>query len=418
MLTDIERPGAPDTLEAIGVDLGVLAALTLKTLYLAGNSTVGEIADRLALPPGPTLEILRFLRGERLCEIIGGDGQFDISLRYTLTEAGFARTASVLAQSGYIGPAPVPLADYVESVKRQSVHQVDVRREDVEESLSRLVFRQETVNRIGQAFTSKRATLLYGASGNGKSSAADALRDALAGDILIPYAIEVAHQVIQLYDPSIHELAEASEKQAWLSDRRWVLIRRPALLAAGELAANHLELLLDEASKTYQAPIQTKANGGLLVIDDFGRQRLNAAYLLNRWIVPLEKGIDSLSLHNGIRFEVPFDVIPLFLTNRRPAELADEAFLRRIRYKIEVPAPDRGMFMEILRRECRKNSVAYDEDAGLWLVSEYLEKPGREMRGCQPRDIVDAIVDAARYQGTERRLTPEAISAACATYFV
>ncbi len=149
MLTDIERPGAPDSLEAIGVDLGVLAALTLKTLYLAGNSTVGEIADRLALPPGPTLEILRFLRGERLCEIIGGDGQFDISLRYTLTEAGFARTASALAQSGYIGPAPVPLVDYVESVKRQSVHQVDVRREDVEESLSRLVFRQETVNRIG-----------------------------------------------------------------------------------------------------------------------------------------------------------------------------------------------------------------------------------------------------------------------------
>jgi predicted ATPase with chaperone activity len=160
-----------------------------------------------------------------------------------------------------------------------------------------------------------------------------------------------------------------------------------------------------------------KANGGMLVIDDFGRQHLDAAYLLNRWIVPLEKGIDNLSLHSGIRFQVPFDVIPLFVTNRRPADLADDAFLRRIRYKIEIPSPDHGRFLEILQRECERSELAYDEDAADYLIDQYFLKPGREMRGCHPRDIVEAIAASARYQGTHRTLNRETIDEACTNYF-
>ncbi len=190
------------------------------------------------------------------------------------------------------------------------------------------------------------------------------------------------------------------------------------MVAAGELAPNHLELIIDDVHRTYEAPIQMKANGGLLVIDDFGRQHLDAAYLLNRWIIPLEKGIDILSLHNGTRFQVPFDAIPIFVTNRRPADLADEAFMRRIRYKVEIPGPDEELFLEILRRECERNEVRYDEDAARYLLEEYFRKPGRPLRGCQPRDLVEAIAAAASYQHKERALSREAVDDACANYFV
>ncbi|MBD3298946.1 MAG: hypothetical protein GF341_09845 [candidate division Zixibacteria bacterium] len=177
-------------------------------------------------------------------------------------------------------------------------------------------------------------------------------------------------------------------------------------------------MIRDEVSKTYEAPIQMKANGGLLVIDDFGRQRLDAAYLLNRWIVPLEQGIDTLSLSNGARFEVPFDVMPLFLSNKDPVELADEAFLRRIRYKIEIPGPTVESFKTILRRECERNNVSFDESSIDYLVSEYFTNPQRPMRGCHPRDLVEAIADASDYRGTSRALNPETIASAAASYFV
>jgi hypothetical protein len=284
--------------------------------------------------------------------------------------------------SGYVGPAPVPLDTYFGYVRDQSIMKVGLSRERIETALSALVLDQRTVDLIGQAISSKRAFLIFGASGNGKSAAADCLRSVLPGNILIPRAVQVMHQVIQVFDPSSHEIVgEPGARTAGgrMSDQRWILIKRPVVFAAGELAASHLELVLDEVHKTYEAPIQMKANGGLLVIDDFGRQQLDAAYLLNRWIVPLEKGIDNLSLHNGARFQVPFDVIPMFITNRRPAELADDAFLRRIRYKVEISGPDAERFIEILKRECQKNNLDYRQAAARHLIDKYFKKPGREI---------------------------------------
>ena len=416
-----EQPAAPATVEDLGLDLGFVADLTLKTLYFAGNVSGGELCDRMALPVNVTGEILGFLRRERLCEVTGGSGLSAATLNYTLTEAGLERATAALAMSGYVGPAPVPLDTYFGYVRDQSIMKVGLSRERIETALSALVLDQRTVDLVGQAISSKRAFLIFGASGNGKSAAADCLRSVLPGNILIPRAVQVMHQVIQVFDPSSHEIVgEPGARTAGgrMSDQRWVLIKRPVVFAAGELAASHLELVLDEVHKTYEAPIQMKANGGLLVIDDFGRQQLDAAYLLNRWIVPLEKGIDNLSLHNGARFQVPFDVIPMFITNRRPAELADDAFLRRIRYKVEISGPDTERFIEILKRECQKNNLEYRQAAARHLIDKYFKKSGREMKGCHPRDIVEAIAAAARYQGTDRALTNATIDEACSQYFV
>jgi predicted ATPase with chaperone activity len=398
-----------------------MADLALKVVYFAGNATGGELSERLALPLNVANEVLALLRKERLCDVSGGTGLTTATLSYTLTSAGLDRAAASLQMSGYAGPAPIPLDRYFESVHGQTIQDLHISREQIESSLADLVFDQHTIDLIGAALSSRKATLLYGASGNGKSTAADCLKRALTGEIVVPYAVEVMHQVIQVYDPSTHEVVEDAPTRApdgTILDRRWIRIKRPLVLAAGELAASHLELVLDDVARTYEAPIQMKANGGMLVIDDFGRQQLDAAYLLNRWIVPLEKGVDNLSLHSGTRFQVPFDVIPLFITNRNPADLADDAFLRRIRYKVEVPSPDTERFIEILKRECAKHHLEYDDDAAAYMVDVYFGKPGREMRGCHPRDIVEAIAAAGEYKGSAHALNRETIDAACSNYFV
>ncbi len=416
----VEYPPAPASVEDTGLELGLLADLALKSLYFAGNIAGDVLSDRLALPVPVVAEVLAFLRRERLCEVTGGAGLSLAGLNYTLTAAGSERASAAMALNGYAGAAPVPLDTYFAYVRDQSVQNVVLNREMIEPALSDLVLEQRTIDLIGQAVSSKRAVLFYGSSGNGKSTAADCLRNAISGNILIPYAIEVMHQVIQVFDPSSHEVVERPGSRAGIpiSDRRWILIKRPLVFAAGELAADHLELVLDDVRKTYEAPIQMKANGGLLVIDDFGRQHLDAAYLLNRWIVPLEKGVDNLSLQNGARFQAPFDVIPIFISNRLPSELADEAFLRRIRYKVEIPPPTISLFHQILKRQCERSHVTYNESVAKYFVDEYFSKPGRQMRGCHPRDIVESIVAASSYHNSPRELTEEAIDEACANYFV
>ncbi len=427
MVIDVEqakRPVAPGSVDGTGLEFGVVADLTLKTLYFAGNISGNEVADRLALSVTVATEVLDFLRREHLCEVTGGTGRSRGTLRYSLSGSGIDRASQALERSGYVGPAPVPLSAYKEQVRKQSILNAEISHQGIEESLSHLILPERTKDLIGQAVSAKRASLLYGASGNGKTSAAQGLRAALPGDILIPYAIEVMREIIQVYDPSTHEAVETAAadgeelSRPGMPDRRWVLIRRPAVIAGGELSAHHLDLMLDEVHKTYEAPIQMKANGGLLIIDDFGRQRLEAVYLLNRWVIPLEQHVDYLSLHSGARFEVPFDAISLFVTNLLPEALADDAFLRRIRYKVEIPGPDASSFLEILKGECQRYDVAYDDKAASYFTKIYTKNGTREMRGCHPRDIVEAIVDAARYHGKGRALTPAAIDEACANYFV
>jgi predicted ATPase with chaperone activity len=421
VVLDLERTESPTSIHETGLDPGFLADLTLKTLYFGGNISGSELVERMSLSLNVVSEVLDFLRKQRLVETTGGVGLSAATLQYALSNAGQERASAALALSGYVGPAPVPLEAYFEQVRRQSVLDVEISRHDIEASLRDLVLSDKTLALIGQALSSKKATMIYGASGNGKSTMAEALRDSLSGEILIPYAIEVMHQVIQVYDHSVHQIVQDTPKRTSagrIVDPRWITIKRPVVLAAGELAPSHLELILDETYKTYEAPIQMKANGGILVIDDFGRQNLDAAYLLNRWIVPLEKGLDNLSLRNGARFQTPFDVIPLFVTNKRPNDLVDEGFLRRIRYKVEIPSPTPELFFDILKKECQRNGVAYDQKAAEYLLETHFDQQGREIRGCQPRDIVEAIAAAARYQSNERALTRATIDDACSNYFV
>ena len=416
------RPRAPTSLHESGLDIGILTPLALKILHHSGHMSERAIAGRLGLGLPIVTELLKFLLKENLCEVTGGQGETIGGSQYTLTTKGLERATTALATSGYVGPAPIPVADYIAQVKKQSVQGIDFDREKVEGSLSHLVLSDETRELIGQALSSKQSFLLYGASGNGKTSAAIGLRDATPGEIIIPYAIQFMREIIQIFDASAHELVELPgdkrDESGALLDGRWVVIKRPVLLVAGELAANQLELMLDDVHKTYDAPVQMKANGGILIIDDFGRQQLDAAYLLNRWVTPLERQIDYLSLHSGARLEIPFDVIPIFVSNRKPAELADEAFLRRIRYKIEITSPDRGQFIEILRRECEAHGIAYNDSAAEYLLEHEYGNGRREMRGCHPRDLVDAIADAAEYQGTESAFTHVTVKQAARRYFV
>jgi predicted ATPase with chaperone activity len=414
-----ELPPAPLSAEETGLDGTLLLDLALKTVYFAGNPSGAEVADRMALPTGVVQEILTLLRHDHLCEVTGGSGTSPSTFRYALTSEGVSRAGAALEFSSYVGPAPVPLADYVRQVERQSIHREVLTAQDIESSLSHLVFSADTLERLGRAISSQKPTLLFGSSGNGKTAAAEGLSRALHGHIMIPHAVEAGRQIIRLYDPSCHETEEPAPGRSPSGvDRRWVVISRPTVFTGCELAASHLELGLDPVHKTYEAPIHVKASGGLLIIDDFGRHQVQASQLLSRWIVPLEQGVDSLTLHTGVRVHVPFDVIPVFSTNLLPSSLADDAFLRRIRYKVEIPSPTREEFLAILRLECERCDVDYCRDGAEHLVNRHYVETGREMRGCQPRDIVEAIADAARYRGSPRVLSPGAVDQAAASYFV
>jgi len=411
----------PLTVEETGLEMGFLADLTLKAFYYSGRATAGQLGAALALSQPVMQHVLTFLSRDSLCEVTGSEGHGPANYRYSITARGMERTAAAFERSAYIGPTPVPLSDYVNQVRRQSVSQARFDPATVEQALGGLVLGPDTRRRIGRAIASGRPTMIYGASGNGKSTVARSLGKALSGQMLIPHALEVYGHIVRLFDPSKHRLAEDTgegQDGRRRQDRRWQLASRPAVLVAGELTRYSLELVFDERSKVYEAPLQLKANGGILVIDDFGRQQMPAVELLNRWIVALEGGVDHLSLHTGQTIEVPFDVIPLFCTNLPPEHLADEAFLRRIRYKVEMPNPSRDDFRDIFQRVCQEYGIQADEAVADYLLTHWYERLERQLRGCHPRDLVEAVVDAARYDGGRVILSPQTVDEACRTYFL
>jgi MoxR-like ATPase len=361
-----------------------------------------------------------------LATVLGAEGTTGASgYMYSLTQKGLDRADAALVRSGYVGPAPVPLADYVGQVEAQTVRDVEIPRESIVDALGPLVLSDQTVSRIGRAASSRRATLVHGPSGNGKTTVVRTLGGVIGGTIRIPYALEAVGQIVHVYDPSKHDIVAEpepeSENGSYLkarSDSRWLTVRRPVIVGGGELTRLSLELMYDDNTKVYEAPLQLKANGGTLVIDDFGRQQMPAVQLLNRWIGALEGGVDHLTLHTGQTIEIPFDVLVLFSTNLPPDRLADEAFLRRIRYKVEVPNPEPDEYRLIFRHECEARGVLYDDSIVTHLFERWYRADGREMRGCHPRDLVEAIVDAANYEGHPPQLSTTAVDEACATYFL
>ncbi len=415
----VPLPPEPQSIEQTGLTVGFIADLTLKTLYLRGQMSAADLSFATGLPLTNVLDkALEFLKNERLVEIRGGTGLSSASYQYVIVDRGAEKAQEALARSQYTGRAPVPLATYIASVKAQTIANVQVTEQELVRAFSHMVIPQDTLRQLGPAFNSGKSIFLFGPPGNGKTTIAEVLVTLLRGEMVIPYAVEIDQQVIKVFDPVYHRLAvDPTTSERMRFDHRWAISKRPIVMTGGELTLETLDLIYDETSKFYEAPFQMKANGGIFMVDDFGRQRVSPRDLLNRWIVPLEKRVDFLTLHTGKKLEIPFDMLIVFSTNLDPADLVDEAFLRRIRYKIGIVAPSVEQYEEIFKRMCQRKGLEYRAQ-GLSQVLAHYRKKNLGLRSCHPRDIIEQLVDQARYLGRPPALDPDLIELACESYFV
>ena len=411
----------PTTLAQTGLSLTFLADLLGKHLLTAGVLTTTALIERLALAGPIVSQILNYMRAEGRVEVRSRQG-LDADLRYGLTEKGRHEANDAMARGGYVGPAPVPLADYVPLVAKQSVHGHRITREAVQEAFAGIVISEELLDRLGPAMNSRRAIFLYGHAGTGKTFTARKLAALLGGLVLVPHAIAVNETVVEVFDPLCHEqLAFSDPPPAALLDQgfdtRYAACERPIVLVGGELSADMLELQSDPSSRSYSAPIQLKANNGFLLIDDLGRQRVEPAVLFNRWIVPMDMRVDSLMTNRGHHFTVPFDLVLVFSTNLRPEDIADQAFLRRLGYKIEFMAVEPGQYKQIWQRVCAEHSIAYDGGLVDYVIEQLHRRSHVPLLPCHPRDLLGMAVDRTTYLGRPR-LDKETLRWAWDNYFL
>jgi len=418
-------PPTPSSVEETGLGRGFLADLVIKIMYQEGSILGYELADRVRLPHAGVVEdVLSSLKKDQLCEVkgtggIGRSGLGRAVYRYSITDKGRAVAREAMARSQYAGPAPVPLPAYNRGIRRQSLDDLTVHHSGLSRVLSHLVVDDQTTAHLGAAVNSRRSIFLFGPPGNGKTAIGESIGElVLRGSLFVPYAVETGNDVIKVFDAVNHSLVEEPSNGRNRYDHRWLRVQRPVITAGGELTLGELDLIYEQTSKYYEAPLQMKANGGMLLIDDFGRQQARPRDLLNRWIVPLEKRADYLTLHTGRKIEVPFDVLIVFATNLEPTDLVDEAFLRRIRHKIAIDNPTWDEYREIFRRECARQDVPYDEKGLAYLIKQHYIEENRPKRGCHPRDLIEQLKDIASYLGTEPALTKPLIDQACHTYFV
>ena len=419
------HPSSPRTLEETGLSQDFVTQLLLKVMHFGSDNTGLELANRVGVQ-FPVIEpILDFLKRTHQCEIYGGSMIGGPSYRYRITDEGRRRALLFLDNNKYVGVAPVPLAQYREYLEAyRRIIPRTVSRTRVREAFSHLVISQRVLDQLGPAVAAGHSMFVYGPPGNGKTVIAQAIRNLQDGEIAVPHAVEVEGQIIKVFDPVNHEpLVDDGVDPDGLMvnarrDARWVRCRRPMVMVGGELTLDALDLSYSPTMGFYNAPVQALANGGVLVIDDFGRQRCPPRDLLNRWIVPLESRVDFLTLQTGQKFDLPFTVLVVFATNIKPAELVDEAFLRRIHYKVFCESPTRADFGEIFDKYCRSRNLDYEPAMIDRLLQGYFKPRGIQMRGCHPRDLIEQALAHAEYVGQPPQLTDELLEAACAGYFV
>ena len=420
-------PPPINKIEDTGLSSLWLQDLILKVMYFQGYLTGFKIAEEIELPFANVVDqLLESLKRDKLVEVRSSQmGLGEGAYLYAITGAGINRAREALERSQYAGPAPVQLQNYNDSIRKQSRGRVQVNPRVMQQVLSNLTLSDKTFHKLGPAVNSGMSIFIYGPPGNGKTSVARAIGNlVLTQEMYIPYAIYVDGQVIKLFDNVNHELAPEEESSPTSGgvrprkDTRWVKIKRPFIVAGGELTLTGLDLVFDDVMKFYEAPFQLRANGGIFLIDDFGRQQVRPRDLLNRWIVPLENRIDYLTLHTGRKLEIPFDVLVIFSTNLPPKDLVDEAFLRRLRHKIEITDPSYEEYRDIFHRVAATKGVNYNDQGLAYLLQEWYVKPNRKLRAVHPRDLCDQILDIARYLGIEPSLSRELIDRAAESYFV
>jgi len=416
-------PPVPKSLQDTGLGADQVEQLLIKTMY-GGEASGLTLAERIRLPFTMLEPLIERVRAEQLVEVRGSaSGSGASGYRYALTDAGRERARQYLDASQYVGPAPVSLAAYLAQMRSLAAARVYIDRDRLRQSFAHLIVGDSVLEQLGPAVNAGKAVFLYGPPGNGKTVIAEGLGRALGGDMYMPHAIDVDGHTLTMFDPINHDSLEADADNSSVitqapRDRRWVRIRRPVVMVGGELTLDMLDLTYNPTAKFYEAPIQLKANGGVFLVDDFGRQRIRPQELLNRWIVPLESRIDYLTLHTGKKFQVPFDVLIVFATNLDPASLADEAFLRRIPYKIPIVDPTTDEFSRIFDLNCRRRNLRFHQVMVAYLQRRHYNPAGRPLRSCHPRDLLDQVTALCRYRGVEPVITRELLDAACASYFV
>jgi hypothetical protein len=424
------QPQVPSKWEDLGLTLPFLFDLTLRTIYNRGQMTGGELAGEMNLPFNALSAILPAMRKQGLIDIVGQKGASgDASLVYEIKPPkGTDAVREALQKSSYFGPTPVPYEDYVESVLAQSIKKLVVTRRSIQKAFEDLIISDLVFNEIGPAINSASSIFFFGYPGNGKTSIAERITRLMGDEIYLPHAVEANGQIIKLFDPILHiptkeaptdsNQPEGVMRKGNSFDPRYIKIKRPTIVVGGELVMAQLDLKFNESGRFYEAPLQMKANGGIFMIDDFGRQQLRPMDLLNRWIVPLEKRYDYLTTVTGTKIEIPFDQLLIFSTNLDPTQLADEAFLRRIKYKIEIRDPDESQYRQIWHLICKSRRIECDDRGLDYLIEKWYRPTKRPFRMCQPRDLLDQMMSLSKYNMERVSFSPDLIDAACMTYFI
>ncbi len=415
-----EPPPVAKSAAETGLDTNFLLNCLLRTMYISQLQTIPELSEQIKLTRAVVEELLNFAKKDALVEVRGPSEKNYNIMRYALTNAGRERASEALRRCEYIGPIPIPLETYQTQVQKQTITNEVVSIEKLKKAMSHLVLSEDIIRRLGPAANSGRAILIYGAAGNGKTSIAEALVSAFEQPVYVPYAIEADGQIIKIYDPSVHVAfptgngANGNTSPIFLPhlehDPRWVRCKRPYLISGGELTLEMLDLDFDPHSKYYEAPLQMKAIGGVFVIDDFGRQRVRPHELLNRWIFPLERKVDYLTLHTGKKFALLFDQLVIFATNFPPEELMDPAQLRRVHYKMKINPPTADEFKEIFQRICDSYGLEFTEETLAYLLNSFYIKHKIPFAGFHPKFIAEHVIAASNYLGTEPRISRQLLA--------